>query len=62
MYKNAVLYGLTLVMTAVIQTLQKQLVLYHAICVMQIILPPNFIYAYSAVCITSYCQALTGLG
>jgi hypothetical protein len=61
-YKNAVLYGLALVMTAVIQTLQKQLDLYHAIFVMQIIFSLDFVYAYGAVCITSDCEALTGLG
>jgi hypothetical protein len=61
-YKNAVLYGLALVMTAVIQTLQKQLDLYHAIFVMQVLFSLDFVYAYGAVRNTSDCEALTGLG
>jgi hypothetical protein len=52
-YKNAVLYGLALVMTAVIQTLQTQLDLYHAIFVMQIIFSLDIVYAYGAGCIPS---------
>ena len=46
LYKNAILYGFSLVMTAVIQTIQKQLDLYHAIFVMQIIFSLDFVYAY----------------
>ena len=49
LYKNSVLYGLALVMTAVIQALQTQLDLYHAIFVMQIIFSLDFVYAYGAV-------------
>ncbi|KAH9958815.1 hypothetical protein BC827DRAFT_1269263 [Russula dissimulans] len=46
LYQNSILYGLSLVITAVIQTLQEQLDLYHAIFVMQIIFSLNFVYAY----------------
>jgi len=46
LYENAVFYGLALVLTAVIQTLQEQLDLYHAIFVMQIIFSLNFVYDY----------------
>jgi len=46
LYKNSVINGLSLVITAVIQTIQKQLDLYHAIFVMQIIFSLNFVYAY----------------
>lgn len=46
LYKNSVINGLSLVITAVIQTMQKQLDLYHAIFVMQIIFSLNFVYAY----------------
>ena len=46
LYKNAILYGFSLVMSAVIQTIQKQLDLYHAIFVMQIIFSLDFVYAY----------------
>ena len=38
-------------MTVVIQTLQEQLDLYHAIFVMQIIFSLDFVYAYGAVCV-----------
>jgi hypothetical protein len=51
LYKNAVLYGLGLVLTTGIQTLQKQLDMYHAIFVMQIIFSLDFVYAYGAVCV-----------
>jgi len=46
LYKSSILYGLSLVMTVVIQTLQEQLDLYHAIFVMQIIFSLDFVYAY----------------
>ncbi|KAI0246905.1 hypothetical protein BJV78DRAFT_1157561 [Lactifluus subvellereus] len=46
LYENSVFYGLALVLTAVIQTLQEQLDLYHAIFVMQIIFSLNFVYDY----------------
>jgi len=46
LYQNSILYGLSLVITAVIQTLQEQLDLYHAIFVMQIIFSLNFVYTY----------------
>jgi hypothetical protein len=49
LYENSVFYGLALVLTAVIQTLQKQLDLYHAIFVMQIIFSLNFVYDYGKV-------------
>jgi len=45
-YKNSVINGLGLVITAVIQTIEKQLDLYHAIFVMQIIFSLNFVYGY----------------
>jgi hypothetical protein len=51
LYKSSILYGLSLVMTVVIQTLQEQLDLYHAIFVMQIIFSLDFVYAYGAVCV-----------
>jgi hypothetical protein len=46
LYQNAVFYDLALVLTAVIQTLQKQLDLYHTISVMQIILSLHSIHSY----------------
>ncbi|KAH9968427.1 hypothetical protein BGW80DRAFT_662161 [Lactifluus volemus] len=46
LYENSVYYGLALVLTAIIQTLQTQLDLYHAIFVMQIIFSLNFVYSY----------------
>jgi len=46
LYTNSVINGLSLVITAVIQTMEKQLDLYHAIFVMQIIFSLNFVYAY----------------
>jgi ABC-type uncharacterized transport system permease subunit len=51
LYQNSILYGLSLVITAVIQTLQEQLDLYHAIFVMQIIFSLNFVYAYGITCV-----------
>ncbi|KAH9954826.1 hypothetical protein BGW80DRAFT_1189753, partial [Lactifluus volemus] len=45
LYENSVYYGLALVLTAIIQTLQTQLDLYHAIFVMQIIFSLNFVYS-----------------
>ena len=53
LYKNSVINGLSLVITAVIQTMQKQLDLYHAIFVMQIIFSLNFVYAYGILCFCS---------
>jgi hypothetical protein len=49
LYENSVYYGLALVLTAIIQTLQTQLDLYHAIFVMQIIFSLNFVYSYGTV-------------
>ena len=49
LYENSVYYGLALVLTAIIQTLQTQLDLYHAIFVMQIIFSLNFVYSYGMV-------------
>jgi len=46
LYENSVFLGLGLVITAVIQTAQGQLDLYHAIFVMQIIFSLDFVYAY----------------
>jgi len=46
LYENSVFLGLGLVITAVVQTLQNQLDLYHAIFVMQIIFSLDFVYAY----------------
>ncbi|KAH9986662.1 hypothetical protein BJV74DRAFT_531954 [Russula compacta] len=46
LYTNSVINGLGLVITAVIQTVQDQLDLYHAIFVMQIIFSLNFVYSY----------------
>ncbi|KAN0130049.1 hypothetical protein V8E53_012203 [Lactarius tabidus] len=45
-FENAVFLGLSLVITAVIQTIQGQLDLYHAIFVMQFIFYLDFVYAY----------------
>ncbi|KAI0296550.1 hypothetical protein B0F90DRAFT_1023215 [Multifurca ochricompacta] len=53
LYENSVFYGLGLVITAVIQTLQNQLDLYHAIFVMQIIFSLDFVYAYGTFCVHS---------
>ena len=53
LYKNSVINGLGIVITAVIQTMQKQMDLYHAIFVMQIIFSLKFIYAYGMLCIYS---------
>jgi hypothetical protein len=53
LYKNSVINGLSLVITAIIQTIQNQLDLYHAIFVMQIIFSLNFVYAYGMLCINS---------
>jgi hypothetical protein len=53
LYENSVFYGLALVLAAVIQTLQKQLDLYHAIFVMQIIFSLNFVYSYGVVFVHS---------
>ena len=53
LYKNSVINGLSLVITAVIQTIENQLDLYHAIFVMQIIFSLNFVYGYGMVCIYS---------
>ena len=52
-YKNSVINGLSLVITAVVKTMQKQLDLYHAIFVMQIIFSLNFVYAYGMLCVHS---------
>jgi hypothetical protein len=52
-YKNSVINGLSLVITAIVQTLQKQLDLYHAIFVMQIIFSLNFVYAYGMICVST---------
>jgi len=46
LYENSVFLGLGLVITVVVQTLQDQLDLYHAIFVMQIIFSLDFVYAY----------------
>jgi hypothetical protein len=51
LYKNAVLYGFSLVFTASIQTLQKHLDMYHVIFMMQIIFSLDFVYAYGAACV-----------
>ncbi|KAI9510546.1 hypothetical protein F5148DRAFT_1281828 [Russula earlei] len=47
LYKSSVLYGFALVMTAVIQTLQGQLDLYHAVVVTQIVFSLNLFYIYA---------------
>jgi len=46
LYKNSVYYGLALVFTAVIQTGQGKMDLYHALFVMQIIFSLNWVYSY----------------
>jgi hypothetical protein len=53
LYKNSVINGLSLVITAVIQTIEQQLDLYHAIFVMQIIFSLNFVYGYGMACVRS---------
>ena len=53
LYKNSVINGLSLVITAVIQTIEQQLDLYHAIFVMQIIFSLNFVFGYGMVCVHS---------
>lgn len=61
-YTNSVINGLGLVITAVVQTIEKQLDLYHAIFVMQIIFSLNFVYAYGMLCVhsTTILKILTG--
>jgi hypothetical protein len=63
-YTNSVINGLGLVITAVVQTIEKQLDLYHAIFVMQIIFSLNFVYAYGVFCVRStfILETLTGKG
>jgi len=46
LYENSVYYGLALVFTAVIQTGQGKMDLYHALFVMQIIFSLNWVYSY----------------
>ena len=53
LYENAIFLGLGLVITAVIQTIQGQLDLYHALFVMQIIFSLDFVYGFGARCIHS---------
>ena len=53
LYENTIFLGLGLVISAVIQTIQGQLDLYHAIFVMQIICSLDFVYVYGARCIHS---------
>jgi hypothetical protein len=64
LYKSSVLYGLSLVMAAVIQTLQGQLDLYHAIFVMQITFSLNIVYTYGMVRIrsTMLIENIDGMG
>jgi hypothetical protein len=50
---NSVINGLGLVITAVVQTMQGQLDLYHAIFVMQIIFSLSFVFAYGMLCVHS---------
>jgi hypothetical protein len=49
LYLNAILYGLSLVITAVIQSMQHQLDLYHAVCVMHNLLSLEFVYVCGTV-------------
>ena len=49
LYKNSIIYGLGLAMITVIQTLQDQLDLYHAIFAMQVIFSLNFVYAFGMI-------------
>jgi hypothetical protein len=51
LYLNAILYGLGLVMTAVIQSMQHQLNLYHAVYVMHNLLSLEFVYACGTFCV-----------
>jgi hypothetical protein len=52
-YRNSIINGFSLVITAVVQTMQKKLDLYHAMFVMQIIFSLNFIYGYGMLCVPS---------
>jgi hypothetical protein len=54
LYENSVYYGLALVFTAVIQTGQGQMDLYHALFVMQIIFSLNWVYSYGAFCLLDH--------
>ncbi|KAF8470320.1 hypothetical protein DFH94DRAFT_216614 [Russula ochroleuca] len=45
-YKSSVIYGLSLIITAIVQTVQEQLDLYHAIVVLQITICLSVVYAY----------------
>ena len=49
LYLNAILYGLSLVITAVIQSMQHQLDLFHALCVMHNLLSLEFVYVCGTV-------------
>jgi hypothetical protein len=49
LYLNAIPYGLSLVITAVIQSIQHQLDLYHAVCVMHNLLSLEFVYVCGTV-------------
>jgi hypothetical protein len=49
LYLNAILYGLSLVITAVIQSMQHQLDLFHAVCVMHNLLSLEFVYVCGTV-------------
>ncbi|KAI9435552.1 hypothetical protein H4582DRAFT_1970342 [Lactarius indigo] len=46
LYLNAVFYGLALLITALVQTIQRQLDLYHAIVVMQVVLSLQFLHGF----------------
>ncbi|KAH9052067.1 hypothetical protein EDB83DRAFT_2396204 [Lactarius deliciosus] len=46
LYLNAIFYGLALLITALVQTIQRQLDLYHAIIVMQVILSLQFLHGF----------------
>ena len=50
-YMNAIYYGLALVITVLVQTIQRQLDLYHAIFVMHMLVCFAILYGYGMSCV-----------
>lgn len=51
LYLNAIFYGLAILITALVQTIQQQLDLYHAIIVMQLMLSLLFLHGFGTICV-----------
>lgn len=63
LYLNAIFYGLAILITALVQTIQRQLDLYHAIIVMQLMLSLQFLHGFGAICVLvriSYIVLISG--